>query len=118
LSFAFVQPLGQQPSPFLQLVIAVCVQAAVQVAAEPVSVSTLHALEWLQLVGHEDGGSQVSPTSMTPLPQLAEQAPQSWGQLVQFSVEEQMPSPHDGPVEEIIPSVQPATIHTTKPSHR
>ena len=30
-----------------------------------------------QLVGHESGGSQVSPLSTTPLPQLAEQSESS-----------------------------------------
>src|SRR5438477_545644 len=40
----------------------------------PVVVSTVHALPSLQLAGHVPGGSQVSPGSMTPLPQLAEQS--------------------------------------------
>jgi hypothetical protein len=34
----------------------------------------VQALPSLQLVGHELGGSHVSPLSTTPLPQLAEQS--------------------------------------------
>jgi hypothetical protein len=45
----------------------------------------VQALPSLQFVGHELGGSHVSPISTTPLPQLAEQsesvaAPQPVGQ--------------------------------------
>src|SRR5438046_1794175 len=51
LSFAALQPLGQQPSPLLQEVIAVCVHCALQLLALPVRVSLVHALLSLQLVG-------------------------------------------------------------------
>ena len=34
----------------------------------------IQALPSLQLAGHDEGGSQVSPDSTTPLPQLGEQS--------------------------------------------
>jgi hypothetical protein len=43
-------------------------QATLQLDAEPVSRSVVHALPSLHVVGQEDGGSQVSPASTTPLP--------------------------------------------------
>src|SRR5262245_4415051 len=74
LSLPLLQPAGQQPSPLAQLLMALWVHAALQFWAEPVMVSTVQALPSLHEVGQEDGGSQVSPTSMVPLPQLAEQS--------------------------------------------
>jgi hypothetical protein len=62
------QPAGQQPSPAVQVVIGVEVHWASQLAALPVSVSVVQALPSSQDVGQEDGGSQVSPDSTTPLP--------------------------------------------------
>ena len=71
-----LHPVGQQPSPALQAVMAVWVQAAVQLALLPVSPSTVQALPSLQeaRVGQEEGRSQVSPDSTTPLPHLGVQS--------------------------------------------
>lgn len=75
LSFAAVQPGAQQPSPFAQLVMVWCVQLSVQDAALPAVPSMVHALESLQLsIWHMLGGSQVSPPSRVPLPQVGEQS--------------------------------------------
>jgi hypothetical protein len=73
-SVALVHPLGQQPSPERHVVIAAFVHVALQVAALPASMSAVQAFPSLQLVGHDDGGSQVSPGSTVPSPQLAEQS--------------------------------------------
>jgi len=75
LSLAGVQPDGQQPSPPVQAVIGVCPQTTSHVEALPDWVSVVHGLVSAQLVGHEAGGSQVSPGSMTPLPQKGSQSP-------------------------------------------
>lgn len=74
-SSAAVQPGAQQPSPFLHSVIGLCAQAAVQLAALPVSVSIVQRLSSSQSAtrGQLEGGSQVSLPSRAPLPQLAEQ---------------------------------------------
>jgi hypothetical protein len=71
-----VHSVGQQPSPETQAVMAVWVQAAVQLALRPVSPSTVQASPSLQeaRVGQEAGGSQVSPDSTTPLPHLGVQS--------------------------------------------
>jgi hypothetical protein len=69
-----LQPLGQQPSPEVHAVMAVLLQATLQFSALPVSRSSVHAMRSSQLAGHEAGGSQVSPLSSEPLPQLAEQS--------------------------------------------
>jgi hypothetical protein len=50
------------------------VQAAVQLAALPVSVSMVQALPSLQLVLQDAGGSQVSPGSITPFMHVREQS--------------------------------------------
>jgi len=63
---------SQQASPFEQVVFLTLVQAALQVAALPVSVSVVQALLSLQVVGQLP--SQVSPGSTTPLPQLGAQS--------------------------------------------
>ena len=73
-SLAEVQPVGQHPSPVAQVLMAPWLQATLQFWALPVSWSTVHASPSSQLVGHEIDGSQVSPLSTTPLPQLAEQS--------------------------------------------
>ena len=69
-------PAGQQPSPETQVAMVVWVQAALQLALLPVSPSMVQALPSLQeaRVGHDDGGSQVSPVSTAPLPQVGEQS--------------------------------------------
>ena len=64
------QPLGQQPSPEVHAEIGVFEQSASQVEASPVRVSAVHTLPSSQLVGQLPGGSQVSPPSITPFPQL------------------------------------------------
>src|SRR5262245_50360673 len=69
-----LHPPGQQPSPEAHAVMAVWLQAMLHVAALPVLVSVVHAFPSLQLEGQDEGGSQVSPASTTPLPQLAEQS--------------------------------------------
>jgi hypothetical protein len=73
-SSAEVHPTGQQPSPPTQVLMAVLLQATLQVAALPVSWSRVQALPSSQVAGHVVAGSQVSPASRTPLPQLAEQS--------------------------------------------
>jgi hypothetical protein len=74
LSVALSQPAGQQPSPLLQAVMAERLQAALQLAALPVSTSTVQAFPSSQVVGQLEGGSHVSPLSTWPLPQVAEQS--------------------------------------------
>ena len=71
-----LHPAGQQPSPETQVAMVVWVQAAVHLALLPVSPSMVQALLSLQeaRVGHDDGGSQVSPVSTAPLPQVGEQS--------------------------------------------
>ena len=68
LSELALQPLGQQPSLLVQVVIGVWVHCTLQVPELPVMVSTVHGLLSLQLVGQVPGGSHVSPGSTTPLP--------------------------------------------------
>ena len=73
LSTRAVAPGGQQPSPLMAAVMGTWTQAVVHWA--PVMVSTVQALPSLQVVGQAPGlpagilVSQVSPASMTPLPQ-------------------------------------------------
>ena len=73
---------------------AVWVQAAVQLALRPVSPSTVQASPSLQeaRVGQEAGGSQVSPDSTTPLPQVGGQSESALVVLVLRPVGQQ-PSP-------------------------
>jgi hypothetical protein len=70
----------------------VCTQFAVHAEALPNNWSAVQLLPSLQLVGHELGGSQVSPGSMTPLPQLGWQS----GSLLALQPAGQQPSeaPH------------------------
>jgi hypothetical protein len=73
LSVLALHPAGQQLSPLIQAVIGVW-QTAVQFAALPSSVSSVHASpSSVQLVGQDAGGSQVSPYSTAPLPQVTQQ---------------------------------------------
>ncbi len=74
LSLLLLQPGGQQRSPDRHCVMVRCVQAALQVAACPISVSMVQALPSSQLVGHVLGGSQVSPCSIAPFMQLTLQS--------------------------------------------
>ncbi len=74
LSFAVVQPAGQQPSPDTQIVCAPSsTHFAVQLAAVPVSLRFVQPIG-AQEVGQLPGGSQLSPASTTPLPQEATQS--------------------------------------------
>jgi hypothetical protein len=74
LSLLALHPGAQQPSPDLHSVMGEKLHAAEQLAALPVSESMVQALSSLQLVGHVEGRSQVSPVSTTPFPQLGEQS--------------------------------------------
>lgn len=69
-----LQAEGQQPSPPLHCVMAEKVHVAEQAAAVPERVSEVQVSPSSQVVGQLDGGSQVSPTSLVPLPQVAEQS--------------------------------------------
>jgi hypothetical protein len=73
-SVTALQPVGQQPSPPMQVLMVVWLQATLQLAALPVSWSMVQALPSLQLFGQEKDGSQVSPGSTTSLPHRAEQS--------------------------------------------
>jgi len=74
LSLFALQPVGQQPSPFVQAVMSDVAHCALQFADEPVSRSFVHALLSLHAVGHELAGSQVSFGSMLLSPHEAEQS--------------------------------------------
>jgi len=66
-------PPGQQPSPPVHAVIAVCVQATLQLAFAPVRVSVVHESPSLHVMPEQTTAagatSQVSPVSRRPLPQ-------------------------------------------------
>src|SRR6185503_18079399 len=66
-------PPGQQPSPPVHAVIAVCVQATLQLAFAPVRASVVHASPSLHVMPEQTTAagatSQLSPASMRPLPQ-------------------------------------------------
>jgi hypothetical protein len=66
-----VPPLGQQPSPVAHTVMGVMLHFKLQLAALPVGAATVHGSLTVH-VGHEPGGSQVSPASTIPLPQPAQ----------------------------------------------
>jgi hypothetical protein len=89
VSLVELQPGAQQPSPLMQVVIAVNLHTALHVAALPDNVSVVQALLSLQLVGQLDAGSHVSPVSTTPLPHLTAQSVS----LVLLHPEGQHPSP-------------------------
>src|SRR5690349_8890352 len=77
LSLLALQPGGQQPSPLRQVVIGCRVQAAVQLAALPLSESSVHALPSLHVAAtsrQTATGSQVSPASIVPLLQVTLQS--------------------------------------------
>jgi hypothetical protein len=89
LSFAVVQPDGQQPSPDAQVVCGPSsTHLAVQSAAVPVSLRFVQPMG-AQLVGQLPGGSQLSPASTTPLPHEATQSVS----LVALQPGGQQPSP-------------------------
>jgi hypothetical protein len=90
------QPLAQQPSRSPHSTIGVWTQVTLQLVGLPRRLSSVQLLESLQVVGHSLGGSQVSPNSIDPLPQLSEQSLSS--ELVQELG--QQPSP---PTQEPIP---------------
>jgi hypothetical protein len=74
LSVSGVQPLGQQPSPPAQASITVVRQTRLHSSGVPDADTRRQAL----LSGHFgqlSGGSQVSPASVTPLPQTGAQSP-------------------------------------------
>jgi len=75
-SFVRSHPRAQQPSPLTHSVMGKLAHCALQFAADPVSESAVHASASSQLaaVGQDEGGSQVSPSSINPLSQLAEQS--------------------------------------------
>lgn len=77
------QPVGQHPSRLTQVVMPMNSQVALQLALEPTSLSAVQAVPSSHAAGQLDGGSQVSPGSMLPLPQVAPHAgppsrPQGW----------------------------------------
>jgi len=67
-------PAGQQPSPSAFIVTRLWAQPALQLLALPVGESVVQASPSSQLVGHADGGSQVSPGSSAPSPHVNEQS--------------------------------------------
>jgi hypothetical protein len=73
-SLLALQPTRQHPSPPSQILMAVWLHATLQVAALPVTWSIVHTLASSHSVRQESGGSQVSPGSTTPLPQLGGQS--------------------------------------------
>jgi hypothetical protein len=76
LSIEKLQPLGQQPSPPIHALTSSFTHCALQAADDPSSVLRVHAMPSSQIVGHAPGmpaaimRSQVSPVSITPLPQF------------------------------------------------
>jgi hypothetical protein len=102
LSLLALQPEGQQPSPWVQVVMLVVPQIAVQVAALPESESMVQGLPSSQEEGQEPGGSQVSPGSTTLLPHTGEQLES----VLALQPEGQQPSP---PVQAVITGKVQAT---------
>ena len=74
LSVAVTQPAGQHPSPSLHVVISTKEHDAVHDDASPLNTSVVQLFPSSHDVGHEDGGSQVSPASWILLPQVGEQS--------------------------------------------
>src|SRR5262249_21256791 len=127
-SLLAVQPCGQQPSLVKeQRVTGTCAHCAVQVCALPTKLSVVHASPSLQLaaVGQDDGGSQVSPVSTTPLPQRGRQsasvlALQAAGQQPSAVMEQAVvalcvhwrvqPVPASPSTVQLLPSSQSATL--------
>jgi hypothetical protein len=71
-SSATVHPAGQQPSPAAHVTIGSKLHAALHDDGEPASVSVVHALPSLHDAGQFP--SQTSPSSIWPLPHVAEQS--------------------------------------------
>jgi hypothetical protein len=70
LSVSALQPWGQHPSPASQAVLMALTHTTSQVSGAPLRLSSVHALASSQLLGQVLAGSQLSPVSSTPLPQL------------------------------------------------
>jgi hypothetical protein len=70
-SSAVLHVAGQQPSPGEHVLMAVLLHTTLHASALPATWSWVQALPSSQLVGHEVAGSQVSPASTMPLPQVA-----------------------------------------------
>jgi hypothetical protein len=87
-SFWAVHPAGQHRSlPAFEQVLAACWQTRLHVAALPVWVSVVQSF-WSSQVGHEPGGSHVSPASIRPLPHPAQSA-----SFIAVQLTGQQPSP-------------------------
>jgi hypothetical protein len=106
VSAAASQPGGQQPSPGEHAVMAVLLHATLQLAALPVIWSWVQALPSSQLAGHVVAGSQVSPASTMPLPQLAEQSES----VAAAHVAGQQPSP---PTQVVMALLLHTTLHAS-----
>jgi hypothetical protein len=65
---------GQQPSPLFGATTGMCEHLTLHCAGLPVFMSVVHGSPSSHVVGHEAGGSQVSPCSIVLLPQLGEQS--------------------------------------------
>jgi hypothetical protein len=87
LSLPEPHPSGQQASLLAHELIAVELQLVWQLEA-PTTVSLVHGRPSLQVLGQLAGGSQLSPASMTELPQIAGQSLS----LFLFQPEAQQPS--------------------------
>jgi hypothetical protein len=66
LSLFALAPGGQQPSPFVKLTIRVCEHTRLQLWADPTPPSSVQGFPSSQVRSHRP--SQVSPSSITPLP--------------------------------------------------
>ena len=99
----------QQPSLPAQAVIAVCEQATLQLAALPVIVSVVQTSPSLQLCGQLPTGSQVSPLSRTPLPQVREQSVS----LFASQAEGQQPSPETQLTMSVVQPLPPQGVGLT-----
>jgi len=73
-SFDELQLEGQHPSPFVHEVMGLWSQVTLHVDGLPDMTSDVHGFPSSQLVGQLDGGSQVSPSSIAPLPHSAAQS--------------------------------------------
>jgi hypothetical protein len=107
-SLAELHPTGQQPSPEVQTLMDPWLQDTLQFWALPVIWSRVQALPSSQLEGQEAAGSQVSPPSTTPLPQLAEQSES----LAELHPTGQQPSPG---VQAVIAVEEHVTLQVTGP---
>jgi hypothetical protein len=103
VSLALLHPVGQQPSPATQVVMALKLHATLQLLALPVIWSRVHALPSSHAAGQDVAGSQVSPESTAPLPQVAEQSES----LPELHAAGQQPSP---PVQAVMAVALHATL--------